>query len=310
MKKWDPSKSCLIVCNTVNRSIEIYNKISEYFEEQELENPIHYLSTNIIPAHRAERIKLIKSEIKNANAPILISTQVVEAGVDLDFDMGFRDLGPIDSIIQVAGRINRNNNPDKEFHSPLYIVDFGDAKKIYGQITGCQAESALKTKTEFLEESYFDLIDSYFDNVASRSSFSVFNKIFESMKTLRYDGEVTNDVRPVSSFRIIEESQTTVAVFIEIDDYSKQLRDNYYRKITGKITKDEFDENYKIDFQQRIITIPNYLAVGLKSIDEFDQTLFVVQNEVVNDFYNERTGFISKQTHTHICFNLTSLIYQ
>ncbi len=297
LKKWHPSKSCLIVCNTVNRSIEIYNKISEYLIEQELDIPIHYLSTNIIPAHRAERIRLIKTEISNEKAPILISTQVVEAGVDLDFDIGFRDLGPIDSIIQVAGRINRNNNP-KKLHSPLYIVDFGDAKKIYGQITGIQAESALRTKTEFPEEGYFNLIDSYFDNTASRSSFSVYNKIFESMKTLRYDGEVTKEDRPVSSFRIIEESQTTLAVFIEIDDYSKQLRDNYLKKITGKMLKEEFDENNKTDFQQRIITIPSYLAVGLKPINEFDQSLLVVPNEVVNDFYNEYTGFIRKQTNT------------
>ncbi len=297
LKKWHPSKSCLIVCNTVNRSVEIYNKILEYIEEKEFKNPIYYLSTNIIPAHRAERIRLIKSKIVNGEAPILVSTQVVEAGVDLDFDMGFRDLGPIDSIIQVAGRINRNNNSEK-LHSPLYIVDFGDARKIYGQITGIQSESALRAKTEFPEEGYFNLIDSYFDNVASRSSFSVFNKIFESMKTLRYDGEVTIDERPVSSFHIIEESQTTVAIFIEIDNFSKQLRENYLRKIIGEITKEEFDENFKTAFQQRIITIPNYLAIGLKAINEFDQSLLVVENEVVDDFYNESTGFIRQQIGT------------
>lgn len=297
LKKWNPSKSCLIVCNTVNRSIEIYNRISEYIVEQELENPVHYLSTNIIPAHRAERIKLIKSEIKGGKAPILISTQVVEAGVDLDFDMGFRDLGPIDSIIQVAGRINRNNHPEK-YHSPLYVVDFEDANKIYGQITAIQARSALQTNSEFKEETYFNLIDSYFNNVASKSSFSKFNKIFESMKTLRYDGEVTTDVRPVSSFRIIEESQTSAAVFIEIDNLSILLRDKYLKKITGKITKEEFDENFKTPFQQRIVAVPNYLTVGLKSINEFDQSLLVIQNEVVNDFYNEKTGFIRQQTNS------------
>ena len=295
LDKWNPSKSCIIVCNTVNRSIEIYNRISEYIVETELGNPVHYLSTNIIPAHRAARIKLIKSEIQGGKAPILISTQVVEAGVDLDFDMGFRDLGPIDSIIQVAGRINRNNNPEK-YHSPLYVLDFNDANKIYGQITAFQARSALQKNSEFKEETYFNLIDSYFNNVASKSSFSKFNKIFESMKTLKYDGEVIDDVRPVSCFRIIEESQTSVAIFIEIDNFSILLRDKYLKKITGKITKEDFDENFKTAFQQRIVAVPNYLAVGLKSINEFDQTLYVVQNDVVNDYYHEKTGFIRQQT--------------
>lgn len=255
------------------------------------------MSTNIVPANRSERIKKIKQEIDDGKAPILISTQVVEAGVDLDFDMGFRDLGPIDSIIQVAGRINRNNNQDKRY-SPLYIVDFGDAKKIYGLITAGQAKSALASKQVFLEEEYFNLIDSYFDNISSRSSFSRFNKIFESMKLLRYDSDNWDDYRPVSSFRIIEESSNTVAIFIELDDFSKQLRVNYLKKITGEMSKEIFDENFKTAFQQNIITVPKYLAIGLKSINKFDESLLVVNYEVVHDYYNNETGFIRQQTNS------------
>src|SRR5699024_10460112 len=83
--RWEIGKSCLIVCNTVNRSIEIYDKIKKYLEERGTNTPIFYLSTNTIPADRMDRIKEIKKAIEQKKAPILIATQVVEAGVDLDF---------------------------------------------------------------------------------------------------------------------------------------------------------------------------------------------------------------------------------
>lgn len=290
-QKWSTSKSCLLVCNTVKRSIELFDAISEFLNKKGFSNPIEYLSTNIIPANRIERIKKLKEHLKNSNAPVLISTQVVEAGVDLDFDMGFRDLGPIDSIIQVAGRINRNNNQDKQ-HSPLYVFDFGDAGKIYGKITEAQSIKALSSKSEIPEEEYLHLIDSYFDDISSRSSFSRFNKIYESMKHLRYDSEDMENDRPVSSFKIIEESPFTISVFIELDEFAQKLRKKYYEKIAGALTKEKFDEKYKSAFQQRIISVPKYLTDNLEPINEFEDNLLVVNFEFINDYYNYTTGFI------------------
>jgi CRISPR-associated endonuclease/helicase Cas3 len=290
-KKWEHSKSCLLVCNTVKRSIELFDAISEFMNEKGFSNPIEYLSTNIVPANRIERIEKLKEHLKNGDAPVLISTQVVEAGVDLDFDVGFRDLGPIDSIIQVAGRINRNNNPDKQ-HSPLYVFDFGEAGKIYGKITESQARKALSSKPEIVEEEYLYVIDRYFNDISSRSSFSRFNKIFESMKHLCYDSEDKGIDRPVSSFKIIEESPFTTSVFIELDEFAQKLRKKYYEKITGVLTKEIFDEKYKTAFQQRIISVPNYLTDYLEPINEFEDNLLVVNLELLNDYYNTTTGFI------------------
>lgn len=291
LNKWEPSKSCLMVCNTVKKSIELFNAISEFLNEKGFSNPIEYLSTNIIPANRIERIEKLKKHLKNGDAPVLISTQVVEAGVDLDFDMGFRDLGPIDSIIQVAGRINRNNNPDKQ-HSPLYIFDFGEVGKIYGKITESQARKALSSKPGIVEEEYLSLIDRYFNDISSRSSFSRFNKIFESMKHLCYDSEDEETDRPVSSFKIIEESPFAISVFIEMDEFAQKLRKKYYEKISGALTKEEFDKKYKTAFQQRIISVPKYLTDNLEPINKFEDNLLVVNFELLNDYYNPTTGFI------------------
>ena len=287
---WNQDKSCIIVCNTVKRSIEIFEALKSYFEENNLPNPIEYLSTNIVPTHRFLRIQRIQEKVKSGLAPILVSTQVVEAGVDLNFDMGFRDIGPIDSIIQVAGRVNRNNNPHKA-HSPIYIVDFGDANKIYGKVTYEQAKKALRQHDIIKESDYLKLINEYFDNLTNKKSFSEFNKIFESMKMLRYNTDLKEE-RPVSSFKIIEESNTTQSVFIELTDQEINLKAKYSEKILGLINKEDFDKNYKQEFQQRIITIPDYLTKELPFINEYDENIKMVSNEVLDQYYNEETGFI------------------
>ena len=168
----------------------MHKAIDTFFVENENKNPLYYLSTNIVPAHRFQRIQDIKNDIENKNAPILIATQVIEAGVDLDFDIGFRDVGPIDSIIQVAGRINRNNDKTRNY-SPLYIVDFNEkaTRMVYGRLSYDQALKALKAQTSFTEPEYLQLITEYFDGIAGKSSLAYSRNYFASMKALKYDSD-------------------------------------------------------------------------------------------------------------------------
>ncbi len=292
-EKWSSNKSCIIVCNTVKRSIELHESISNYLKDNELKNPVEYLSTNIVPAVRFERISRIKDLLKDGKAPILISTQVVEAGVDLDFEMGFRDLGPIDSIIQVAGRINRNNDRNKEY-SPLFIVDFTDSQKIYKSLSTIQARKALSLKSEFLEPEYLKLIEGYFDGISEKKSFDQFNKIFSSMKSLRYDSET--DHSAISDFKIIEESTSTQSVFVELGEEEANLKEMYLLKIKNEITKEEFDRNFKQKFQQRIIAVPNSLTGSLNFINEYDEYIKFIPNELLDQYYDIDTGFIRKKS--------------
>lgn len=300
--RWSQEKSCLIVCNTVKCSIEVFDLIRNFLIENNLQNPIYYLSTNIIPAHRLQRIQNIKEDIQQHLAPILIATQVVEAGVDLDFDVGFRDIGPIDSIIQVAGRINRNNNFDKK-HSPLYVVDF-DTKAtimVYGRLTYNQAKNSLEGQDCFFEKDYLKLITGYFDGISGIKSFAEARTFFNSMKELRYDAEDKKTL-PVSAFRIIEESNRYAAVFIEVDDDASEILEKYLQKITNQISREEFNKYWKLKFQQHIISVPKYQCEGLETVNEYEESILLVPKNEIESRYSTQTGYCRDYKEENIAF--------
>ena len=66
-----------------------------------------HLSSRLCPQHRREKLEAIRQRLLDGLSCRLVSTQLIEAGVDVDFPIAFRALGPLDSIIQTAGRCNR-----------------------------------------------------------------------------------------------------------------------------------------------------------------------------------------------------------
>lgn len=98
--------NCLVIVNTKGWAQKLY----ECCYSQVDGDILFHLSTSLCPAHRKEIFNTIRQRLE-ANLPVLcISTQLIEAGVDIDFNSVIRFLAGLDSIAQAAGRCNRNGN--------------------------------------------------------------------------------------------------------------------------------------------------------------------------------------------------------
>jgi CRISPR-associated endonuclease/helicase Cas3 len=106
----------LIIVNTKKDAVNIYREIEKICDAEAF-----YLSTNMCAQHRLDKIENIKKSLKNSNKrTVCVSTQLIEAGVDISFECVVRALAGLDSIIQAAGRCNRND--DSHTEKEVYVI--------------------------------------------------------------------------------------------------------------------------------------------------------------------------------------------
>jgi len=96
----------LCVVNTRKHARNLYQGLTE-------DEGLHHLSALMCPVHRSQKLDEIRLRLKNKQTCRVVSTQLIEAGVDIDFPVVFRAISGIDSIAQAAGRCNREGNLDK-----------------------------------------------------------------------------------------------------------------------------------------------------------------------------------------------------
>ncbi len=96
--------SCLVIVNNKKTAQELYRLCAKRDGFQ-----VYHLSTNMCPAHRKSILDEVRSRLDRQQPTICISTQLIEAGVDVDFGAVIRVIAGLDSIAQAAGRCNRHN---------------------------------------------------------------------------------------------------------------------------------------------------------------------------------------------------------
>jgi CRISPR-associated endonuclease/helicase Cas3 len=270
----NPQKSILVELNTISSASEVYNFIKN--------EDSFYLSSHIIPNHRLPRIKEIKQRLDSNKRTILVSTQVVEAGVDLDFDLAVRDVGPIDSIVQTAGRCNRNGLKDtKESTFSIYAIKDQNgmlySNSVYGLVSIDIAMNLLQHNN-----SVERLVGEYFKEVTKKKTNTKSVNINTAIEELDYDKVKTN-------FNLIDE-QDKVSVFVEFDENAISIWKDFLslaeseRKSRDTILKIRRNmAGYMINISEK--------EKDRKRLQEVNG-IYKIAIENLKEYYDEDVGFI------------------
>src|SRR5262249_30034853 len=127
--------------------------------------PVEFLTADVTPADRLAAVE----RIKRAGSCLVVSTQCIEAGVDIDMDVVIRDFGPLDRLIQVAGPCHRNGERERGTVEVVRMCENGQQKEfaayIYDEVLRDVTGQVLAGRGEVLGEDIFPLVQQYFEGL-------------------------------------------------------------------------------------------------------------------------------------------------
>lgn len=293
----DSKNDYLVVLNTINSSKELYEFIKDYYSVMDYDIYLDdcngicyigddiqliYLSNNIIPKHRLEKINAIKESHRQS---IVISTQLIEAGVDIDVDIIYRDLAPLDSLVQTAGRCNRSGNKEKGVVNVISLKN--ENGKSYSSFI---YDSLLLNKTKEVLTSLNQISEKEFNLAAAKNYFKL---IYNSSTQEDYLIKIIKNLRfpeIPSNFKLIEEDIQKVDVFVVINSEAKLLFEKYKDIINnykGFNRKNEFLK-IKNKFYKYVISVDK-TKIGSTNLCN-DEIFYIGENDVFRK-YDLDTGF-------------------
>lgn len=278
-------KSYLIICNTIKQSLDVYNNLKNCGRK------IYYLSTNLIPIHRRNRINEIKKALDNKENIIVVSTQVVEAGVDFDFDEVIRDIAPLDSIIQAAGRCNRNNSGEIKDVRVVTMVD-GSGKYygnyVYGNTIINITMNILSKFDNIEEKMFYEIIEEYFKEVMIKKNMDASNKFLNSIKKMHFFDK--DDEFSIGKFSLIKGNPGYIDIYVQVDDEAEDIYNEFLNVLSEKDFIKKRERYLKVKNKIRDYTI----SIPLKFKDVLNISDYGIPNltrEACSDYYDFETGF-------------------
>ncbi|TYO92777.1 CRISPR-associated helicase Cas3' [Desulfallas thermosapovorans] len=288
----------MVVANTRRAALEILFMIKRSNVD---DDSLFFLSSWVTPADRKRMMSEIKTREERELPRYLVATQVVEAGVDLSFDLVARDIAPLDSIVQVAGRCNRHmserqgqilifeliNEEGRKYASSVYdAVLVNITREVLGK--GLEKNGG---PIAFSELEVQDMLKEYYTRIADALQDD--GPWFDIQKG-NWDCQATLFEEPVyESTVFIDRSGEIKATLEELNETGNKLEDRDKRKQLWK------------KIQEHAISVPEkeldqwYEACGAsiwdeneKDIDKISAGLWIVNPRGVGRIYQPDIGFI------------------
>lgn len=264
---------CLCICLTKDEAMQIYQRVR---------GECTYLSTNLCPSHRQQVIQEMKEKLKKGKTCRMVSTSIISVGVDIDFPVVYLEENGVDSLIQGAGRCNREG---KKLAAESLVHIFSTEK-----IQNSRFMRQERQCTQLVEQQYSDItlpdsIKAYFQEL-----YSAKEAILDEKEILKLSGQAAFATIG-ERFKLIEDY--TKNLFIPWNDEAKQIEQQlrmgiFTRELMRKAGK------YTVSVWSQTGPQPGLFEQLLNDglADALDDQLAVLKDLSI---YNDKTGLTYKQ---------------
>lgn len=272
-------KNALIVVNTKKTAAELYNLV---------QGEKYHLSANMTPAHRSRVIEVVRKKLKKGEYITVVSTSLVEAGVDLDFNTVFRQLSGLDSILQAGGRCNREGKDAKGY---VYVFDIDETYR-----KGSDLAMRIN-KTKGLLEKYqditsYDCIKEYYDGIfdfnQSRIAENSIAKYNEQSNSFDRQGLMSPYSIPFRSYAMQFEYISADTISIVIDDPNDQTCHELVETLrNGDMSVRRALQKYSVSVYMNVFK--DLYSQGV--LKDHGTGIFILENQ---SYYNNETGLTTQ----------------
>jgi CRISPR-associated endonuclease/helicase Cas3 len=261
-KIFSEEDSVLVILNTIEDTKKIFETVKTHNDNCNGQVTLILLNTHFTPYDRKEKIRKAKHLLSQGERVIVISTQLIEAGVDIDFPVVYRDFASVVSIIQSAGRCNRNG---KLSMGKVILFTLKEENQTRAELIYRGKDKVILTYTKqildkeiYQEKELLGVQQAFFNRIRTELCFAAFSLHYgEKESNLNFLDEIEKcQYSTIGRFRLIDEScfGEEIQYYVPKDENDKNYEEAYNlwkEFFNPKKTPDKSDDAYFLERKRK-----------------------------------------------------------